>query len=413
MALIPVAALSIVFFLIAARRVGGVRFHIWQAMLFGALIVLFTGQISPSDAFKAVNMDVILFLSGMFVVGSALELSGYLSHLSYKSFKKAGSVDALVLLILFGLGLASAFLMNDTCAIIGTPVVLALAGKYGIPPKLLLLTLAFAITLGSVPSPIGNPQNLLVAVNGGLESPFTAFLWFLFLPTLVNLFIAYLLLKFFYREHFRRIPLNLSDEPVSDAGLARLARISMILVVLLVLVKVSAVFLDRNLDYGLTYIALAAALPLLVFSPRRREILGKVDWSTLVFFASMFVLMQSVWDSGFFQEVIEDAAMDITTVPAIFMISVGLSQLISNVPLVALYMPMLLHAGVSTKELMALAAGSTIAGNLFILGAASNVIIIQNAEKKGETLTFMEFAKIGIPLTLVNILVYWLFLSIL
>ena len=63
---------------------------------------------------------------------------------------------------------------------------------------------------------------------------------------------------------------------------------------------------------------------------------------------------------------------------------------------------------------MALAAGSTIAGNLSILGAASNVIIIQNAEKRsGATLTFFEFVRIGAPLTLVNVMVYWLFLSVL
>jgi Na+/H+ antiporter NhaD/arsenite permease-like protein len=73
----------------------------------------------------------------------------------------------------------------------------------------------------------------------------------------------------------------------------------------------------------------------------------------------------------------------------------------------------LLKAGASTKELLALAAGSTVAGNLFILGAASNVIIIQNAEKKfGETITFLDFAKIGIILTAINLLVYWLFLTV-
>lgn len=94
-------------------------------------------------------------------------------------------------------------------------------------------------------------------------------------------------------------------------------------------------------------------------------------------------------------------------------VSVALSQFISNVPLVALYLPMLIHAGSSIKEMIALAAGSTIAGNLFILGAASNVIIIQNAEKRHqETLTFLEFAKVGIPLTIINLLIYWLFLEI-
>jgi len=101
-------------------------------------------------------------------------------------------------------------------------------------------------------------------------------------------------------------------------------------------------------------------------------------------------------------------------IPAmILLVSVLLSQLISNVPLVALYLPMLTLLGASSKELMTLAAGSTIAGNLFILGAASNVIIIQNAEKRtGDTLTFFEFSKIGIPLTLINLLVYLLFFII-
>jgi Na+/H+ antiporter NhaD/arsenite permease-like protein len=73
----------------------------------------------------------------------------------------------------------------------------------------------------------------------------------------------------------------------------------------------------------------------------------------------------------------------------------------------------LAQAGASTVEMMALAAGSTIAGNLTILGAASNIIIIQNAEKKGHaTLTFLEFVRIGVPLTVINVAVYWLFLTI-
>jgi Na+/H+ antiporter NhaD/arsenite permease-like protein len=102
------------------------------------------------------------------------------------------------------------------------------------------------------------------------------------------------------------------------------------------------------------------------------------------------------------------------SIPAVFSISVLLSQLISNVPFVALYLPLLIQGGAATKELMALAAGSTIAGNFSILGAASNVIIIQNAEKKAnQTLSFIEFAKVGIPLTLLNVLVYWVFLVLL
>jgi Na+/H+ antiporter NhaD/arsenite permease-like protein len=127
----------------------------------------------------------------------------------------------------------------------------------------------------------------------------------------------------------------------------------------------------------------------------------------------MFVLMQSVWDSGYFQNAIANLHLHLRSTGIIMAVSIALSQLISNVPLVALYLPVLSQLGAASKEMMALAAGSTIAGNFSILGAASNVIIIQNAEKRtGETLTFWDFVKIGIPLTAVNALVYWLFLLI-
>ena len=99
---------------------------------------------------------------------------------------------------------------------------------------------------------------------------------------------------------------------------------------------------------------------------------------------------------------------DLASVPTILAFSVIMSQLVSNVPLVALCQPLLVHP--TPQALMALAAGSTIAGNLFILGAASNVIIIQNAEKSGETVAFLEFARVGVPLTVLNTLVYWIFL---
>jgi Na+/H+ antiporter NhaD/arsenite permease-like protein len=311
---------------------------------------------------------------------------------------------------LFGAGLLSAFLMNDTLAIIGTPVMLQIARKTGIRPKLLLLSLAFSVTIGSVMSPIGNPQNLLVAVNGNIPNPFITFLRYLAVPTLINLFLTYLTLKFFYREQLKNEPLNHSADPITDPALARLSKVSLIIIVVLVLAKIITSLLGLGIDFRLTYIALAAALPIILLSPRRLGVVRKIDWSTLIFFAAMFVLMESVWDSGYFQKAIAALQLNLQSVGIIMGVSIALSQLISNVPLVALYLPVLSHLGAATKEMMALAAGSTIAGNLSILGAASNVIIIQNAEKKaGETLTFWEFVRIGIPLTAVNTLVYWLF----
>ncbi len=407
----PILVLLAVFLLIAVRRVGRFRFEIWQVMCAGAAAVLLAGGIKPAAALAAIDLDVMLFLFGMFAAGQVFELSGWLAHAKYEVFKRARTGESLLLLLVFFMGIASAFLMNDTLAVIGTPVALLLARKHGIAPKALLLALAFSITVGSVMSPIGNPQNLLVAVKGDVAAPFLTFFKYLAIPTLINLGVVFLLVRYFYRQEFRTVALTHSQESVKDKELALIAKITAVVLVLMIAAKIALVSINPALDFRLTWIALAATLPGLAFSPRRFEILRKTDWSTLAFFAAMFILMQSVWDTGFFQGLISSTGADIAGLGPIMAVSVLMSQLISNVPLVALYLPVLRHAGAGTPELMALAAASTFAGNLFILGAASNVIIIQNAEKKaGATITFLEFARVGVPLTCINAIIYWFFL---
>lgn len=408
---IPIVVLVVVFGLIAVRQVGRFRLKIWQIMLGGALAVLLTFQISLPAAVGAVNLDVMLFLFGMFIVGEALHRSGYLFHLGHRLFRHAGSVDRLVLLLLFSVGTLSAFLMNDTLAIVGTPLVLHYAFRHRISPKLLLLTLAFAVTIGSAMSPIGNPQNLLIALNGGIADPFIGFFSRLLLPTVINLLLAYALLRLFYKKEFAPRDLSFDEEKIKDPALARLCKASLIIIVVMIALKIVLVSVRPDIDLRLTYIALAAAAPIVLLSPKRIDLVRRIDWPTLVFFAAMFVLMASVWATGFFQELIRGMS-GITSLPMILGVSVVLSQFISNVPFVALYMPLLAQAGGGPTEMIALAAGSTIAGNLLILGAASNIIIIQNAEKEGETITFLEFAKIGVPLTVLCCLTYLLLLNV-
>jgi Na+/H+ antiporter NhaD/arsenite permease-like protein len=405
---ISTIALALVLLLIAIRQLGEFKLQIWQIMLLGALLVLLSREISPADAASAINPDVMIFLAGMFVIGEAMRESGYLFHLFNRIFCRAKNLDQLLLLILFAMGFLSALLMNDTLAIIGTPLMLYLAQALRISPKLLLLTLAFAVTTGSAMSPIGNPQNLLIAINGSLTNPFLVFFQYLFIPTVANLVLAYLLLRLFYKSQFQQTAIEIPKECISDPTLANISRISIILLLILILAKVLAVTVQSSQHFSLTYIAIFSALPVILFSSRRWEIMKHIDWCTLVFFAAMFVLMDSVWRSGFFQSMMEESSLGFGSIPVILALSVFLSQIISNVPFVALFQPLLINP--SAQDLMALAAGSTIAGNLFILGAASNVIIIQNAEKSGETLTFLDFARVGVPLTALNVFVYCIFL---
>jgi Na+/H+ antiporter NhaD/arsenite permease-like protein len=173
----------------------------------------------------------------------------------------------------------------------------------------------------------------------------------------------------------------------------------------------------------LSVIALLGAAALyLVSGSDRKDILKSVDYSVLVFFAAMFVVTSALWSSGAYS-----CRIFLSHIPApspnnlfqsnaiISVVSILLSQILSNVPFVALYNFVMLNNGFGgdahVSQWMMLASASTIAGNLTILGAASNIIIIDVAESKNvKTFTFLEFFKIGGLVTLANVVIYYLFI---
>lgn len=393
---IAVGILAIVFLLIVVRQIGRVRLPIWAVMTAGAVLALITGSITPAAALAAVNVEVIVFLFGMFVLGAAMERSGLLHTASVAMFAKASTRRQVMFWFIFLMAGASAFLMNDTVAIIGTPIALYCARRFGIPVTRMLVALAAAVTFGSVMTPIGNPQVLLIAMSGGVPNAFGSFFVYLCVPALVSLYILYRMM--IWRLPNGSAPLSLaadSREP-EVLTLEKLTKLSLVLVFAMIFLRIILSFTGYELP--LVVIAVSAALPLLVLSRRRLELLRGVDWSTLLFFVSMFVLMAAVWNTGVIQSILP--ASFTTSMPVLFGVSILVPQLVSNVPYVALVLPVLEAAAAPVHLYLALAAGSTISGALTILGAASSVIIIQNAEKHGETMTFWQYFRIGVPLTL-------------
>jgi Na+/H+ antiporter NhaD/arsenite permease-like protein len=404
---LPIWTLAGVLALIAARNIARIPLGIWQVMGLGALVVLLTGAISPAAAWSAIDWEVIGFLFGVFVLGHALVESGWLGAVSARLLGRVKGADALLFAVIFCAAIGSAFLMNDTLAVIGTPIVLALARDHRLPPVLLLLALAFGVTVGSVMSPIGNPQNLLVALHGGIGNPFVDFVGTLGPPTLLNLLLVYALLRLVFRRHIHGETLVHLPAMIHDRRLARLAGLSLGLLVLMVLMRIGVTFIAPDLAFPLVAIALVAAAPLLLFSSHRIALLRGIDWQTLVFFVAMFILMRSVWDTGLLQSWIPIGPIELGEILAAGVLG---SQLISNVPLVSLALPLLPPE--RPDLLMALAAGSTIAGNLTLIGAASNIIIAQAAERRGVHLGFWVFFAVGAPLTALNLAVYWVWLSL-
>ena len=405
---IPLIALNIVLLLITVRRIGRVQIQIWQAMCLGATIVVLSGSITVSGAWRAIDWDVMGFLTGAFIIGSGLLRSGMLYQSAYAWLERVRTVDGLVISVLVSAALTSSVLMNDTVAIIGTPLVLQLAREHRLDPRLLLLALAAAVTIGSVPSPIGNPQNLLIASQGAFHNVFGAFVGKLALPAVLNLALAYMVLRVLFRRQFRPLVLRPAPPPRTTGSLTFWVKISLALFAAMVVLKITLLQLGSGAQIHLSYIALTAAAPLLLASPDRLQLIKQLDWRTLLFFAAMFILMDSVWQTGSIQAWVRTHDWAITTPAAVLLNSVVLSQVISNVPLVALYLPLLKDTAGQPELLLLLAAGSTIAGNLLVLGAASNVIIIHHAERHHATLTFFDFVRFGIPLTLLSLPIYWL-----
>jgi len=404
--------LILVFLGIVLRQVFRIPLKIWQIMGIGACLVLLTGRISLASAWNAIDWGVIGFLFGMFVLGQALEESGYLSDIVAKFLLHGSTTPRLIALIVFGLGIFSALLMNDTIAIIGTPILLRVAHRKGLPSQPLLFGLAFAITIGSVMSPIGNPQNLFIALGVPIKNPFVTFLIYLAIPTFLSLGVLYVYIFKSIKKGAQQ-----ADDHTSEPYNRRLmifCKVALCGVIVLIAANVVMSLMGLSYSIPLPYIALIPGLFVLIFAPKRQEVLIKMDWETLVFFIAMFILMRSVWETSSIKSILVHASWMTASPLGIMTISALLSQLISNVPLVALYLPTIKTVAHSTASYMALAAGSTLAGNLLIFGAASNLIIIQNVEKRGEKgINFFEFAKYGIPLTLITFAIYWGYLYLL
>lgn len=401
---------------------------VWAILLAGAAAMVFSSVISVQSAYQSINLEVIVFLFSMFVIVTAMEISGILEWFTTWLLLKARKPEDVIYLIVFGIGLASAILMNDTLALMGTPIMLSLAKKMRIKPGPLLLTLAFSVTIGSVMTPMGNPQNLLVALVSGVPAPVVTFVSYLAIPTLVNLAITCLILKYSFKSEFSKARKNFDELIAFEAGLRntlikdrKLASLTVTVTALTVLgillVNILEVVGLKSI-FGISEVSLLFAVILLLISPRRRNIINSMDWSVLVMFAGLFVLMQAVSEAGIILQISQflpglNPADPKMSLPAVLVTSILLSQLLSNVPMVALYLPIMKSAGYGAKDApiwAALAGGSTLAGNLTLLGAASNLIIVEESEAKGYRLSLVDFVKIGVPLAIVNTLILYVFL---
>ncbi|HLQ42077.1 MAG TPA: SLC13 family permease [Thermoplasmata archaeon] len=372
------------------------------AMLGGALMLVL-GVLTPTEALLAINLDVILLLVGMMLLVSGLEICGFFDLVSSRIAVRAKNQATFLAWLMVATAALSALVLNDTIALLVTPVVIRSTRALRVNPLPYLVAVAIAANVGSVATEVGNPQNAFIAIRSGI--PFLTFTAYLLPVTIACLVVAIGLVWLAFRKDLA-VPLT----PISSVEPVRLQRTGLA-VTLGVTAGVAVAFFASPTPAWLPLVALAGGSFVLFFLPffaktTARTLIAKVDWSIILFFVGLFIVLEGVRVSGLSAAIQGGFTASVGGQSGGLAWLVGLSallsNLISNVPAVLLLAEVVPHG--STQLWLALAASSTLAGNATILGAACNVIVVQAASRDGVTVSMKDFVKAGIPVTAATVI---------
>jgi len=390
---------ALTYLLIAVQRLPFVHLNRPAASLVGAVAMVVFGVLSLPDAYAAVDFDVLVFLLGMMLIVGYLEVGKFFEWAAEWVLQRARTPERLLLGVVVGGGLLSAFFVNDTICLVVTPVLLAALGPLRLRPNAYLIGLAMGANVGSVLSVTGNPQNMLVGIWS--RATFGAFLVHMLPVALGGLAITYSYLRWVYRrelgepfrERLQAVPVTL-DRSLVTRGLAMFA--------------VAVVGWLAGGSLPLVAIA-AGALMVLVAQRDPAYAIERVDWDLLLFFASLFVVMRGFEQTGAVAWIdrqalgVVESSSPWRAATAVSGVMATLSNLISNVPAVILWrntVPHLPHAELLWRVV---AMSSTFAGNLLLIGSMANLIVAEKAEARGVRIGFGEYARVGVPVTLLTL----------
>jgi Na+/H+ antiporter NhaD/arsenite permease-like protein len=401
--ILATAVFLVTYVLISLRTIR--RFPIERpavAMLGGALMLVF-GVLSPAQALLAINVNVILLLVGMMVVVAGLEASGFFDLLSSRVALRAKSQFSFLAGLMIATAALSALVLNDAIALLITPIVVRSSRALKVKPVPYLVAVAIAANIGSVSTEVGNPQNAFIAIRSGI--PFLTFTAYLLPVAVACLLVSILGVWLAFR---RDLVAPIAREaalpvvPVQKRGL---------IFTLGVTAAISGAFLASPSPEWLPFVALVGGSLVLFFLPflattTPRAMIAKVDWSIILFFIGLFIVLEGVRVSGLSAAIQGGftSALGGRSGGLVWLVGLSslLSNLISNVPAVLLLAEVVPQG--STQLWLALAASSTLAGNATILGAACNVIVVQVASREGVSVSMKDFMKAGLPVTLVTLL---------
>jgi len=394
------------------------KFHKPSAAILGATLMIGTGVLTENDIFTAINWTAIAVLLGMFIIASSLREAGFFEWMGLHLAKSVDShpVRMYILLPLMTAGMAS-LLDIVTVALFIVPLTVEVFDGLEIDPIPFVISEVLAANIGGISTMVGDPTNVII--GSSLSLNFNQFLGntapIALAALAANTTILYLKNHGFLhrdalvRHRLRRsVPLRKPAEAVRDQGLLRVSLVSLGLAV---------AFLTVHTLLGVSA-ALATLLPaflILVYESSRsneiQHVLSRVDWEIFFFFGGLFLLVAALAKTGVLSD-IGDQLVQLSggnlalSVSLVLWVAALISQVVDNVPLVTVFIPVITRMSVSlpiAPLAWALAIGTGIGGMATPVGTASNLVALGILNKPRKRLSFSQFAKRSVPLTILDL----------
>ena len=419
---ITAAIFSLTYLGLALGRVPGLRMDRAAIAFVGATLMLVTGVLTIRQAVApdSIDYETLFLLFGMMVVVGFLRISGVFARLTRWSLGRIRTPRAMLAITIMLAGVLSAFLVNDIVCLAITPLVIHLARRLRFDPLPHLIGLATAANIGSAGTITGNPQNMIIGIQSRI--PYLTFAAHLLPLAAIGLVIDFLIVGWVYRAAL--IPAVNDDVCVAptaaspraraphaaaaSTGLANFSRQRNRVVwlqrksVAVTIVSVALFFAG----FQIALVAIGAAAVLLIDPIKSERIYGEIDWSLLLMFIGLFIVVHAfqervvtTWGIDQSRRLLAHPIGELSIAAAV------LSNLVSNVPAVLLFEPIMhaIPAAAQQTGWLALAMSSTFAGNLTVLGSVANLIVIENARREGVAISFTEYCKVGIPVTIATL----------
>jgi len=394
------------YIIISAQKMKWHRLDRPSAALLGAVLMVICGVLTLDEAYRAIDFNTILLLLGMMLVIAYLKIANCFKYLSYLLITHARNSFILLCFVSFSSGILSALFVNDTICLMFTPLLILALNQTKLNPIPFLIALATSSNIGSVVTLTGNPQNMLIGVFSKIPYvDFTLHLLPIGLLSLVaNVFIIYLLFR--KDINFKKMDAIALIKPELDIKLTTKS-----------LVVLFFIFLGFIFTGNLPLSAITGGLALLIISGTKpQHAMEKVDWTLLLFFSGLFIVVGGISKAGFLtlaHNAVEPYLGNTASSQIIHfsIFSVIASNLVSNVPFVLLSAAWI-DKFIDPKTMWyALAMSSTFAGNLTIMGSVANMIVLE-LSKEHVHVGFWDFFRVGFTTTLVSTIVGILILLI-